>query len=380
MGIRTGSAYWDEKHNRWRIDVQKNGIRKSFYCSTPGRNGKRECHEKADAWLDDGIIDTHRKVSDMAVLYMDDLKTTTSQSHWRQYQNYIDNYICKAIGKVRMEDLTEQHFQSIINKAYQQGKAKKTLENIRACEKNFLKFCRKCKATTLLCEDLRIPKGAEKSEKTILQPDDIRKLFANETITVRGKEIKEHFIYAFRFAVITGMRPGEIVGLQRIDITDNVVHIMRAVNYYGETTKGKNDNARRTFKLTPLAQEIVKDQANFMASKGIISPYVFPGETGEPARQQTYAKHLKRFCEQYDITAATPYELRHTFVSVSKNLPMGTLKALVGHSEDMDTLGIYGHRLEGEMDRAAEEVNVLFSDILNPKKDETDSDSDEKTG
>lgn len=364
MGKRTGSAYWDDNKQSWRIDVQKNGIRKSFYSSTPGRNGKRECHDKADAWLDDGMVETRRKVSDMAKMYMEELKSTTSQSHWRQYQNYIDNYICKMIGNVRMEDLTEQHFQTVINKAYQQGKAKKTLENMRACEKNFLKFCRKCKTTTLLCEDIRIPKGAEKSEKIILQPDDIRKLFQYDSIIERGKEHSEHFIYAFRFAVVTGMRPGEIVGLQRRDISDNVVHIMRAVNYYGETTKGKNDNARRTFKLNALAQQIITEQSKYMASKGILSPYVFPGETGEAAKQQTYAKHLNRFCEQHEITAATPYELRHTFVSIAKSLPMGTLKALVGHSADMDTLGIYGHAVEGDLDRAAVEVNNLFSDIL----------------
>lgn len=364
MGKRTGSAYWDDKKQSWRIDVQKNGIRKSFYCSTPGRAGKRTCHDKADAWLDEGITDTRRKIKDMAVLYMDELKATTSQSHWRQYENYIDNYICKMIGNVSMEDLTEQHFQNVINKAFQQGKAKKTLENMRACEKNFLKFCRKCKATTLLCEDIRIPKGAEKSEKIILQPDDIRKLFQCDSVVIRGKEHTEHFIYAFRFAVITGMRPGEIVGLQRRDITDNVVHIKRSVNYYGETTAGKNDNARRTFKLSALAQQLIVEQGKFMASKGILSPYVFPGETGEAAKQQTYAKHLKNFCEQHEITAATPYELRHTFVSIAKSLPMGTLKALVGHSEDMDTLGIYGHAVEGDLDRAAEEVNELFNDIL----------------
>lgn len=364
MGKRTSSAYWEEKRERWRVDVQKNGMRKTFYSSTPGRAGKRECHEKADAWLDEGIIDTRRKVSDMALLYMDNLKVTTSKSHWRQYENYINNYICKIIGKVRMEDLTEQHFQSVINKAYQQGKSKKTLENMRACEKNFLKFCRKSKATTLLCEDITIPKGADKSEKVILQPEDIRKLFAIDCITVRGKEKTEHFIYAYRFAVVTGMRPGEVIGLQRRDITGDVVHISRAVNYYGETTKGKNDNAQRSFKLTALAKQILKEQASFMASKGILSPYVFPGEKGDAAVQQTYAKHLKNYCEQNGITAATPYELRHTFVSIAKSLPMSTLKSLVGHSEDMDTLGIYGHAVEGELDRAAVEVNELFSEIL----------------
>lgn len=372
MGKRTSSAYWEEKRNRWRIDVQKNGIRKTFYSSTPGRNGKRECHEKADAWLDDGIVCATKKVKDMAAEYMEDLKCTTSQSHWRQYQNYIDNYIVKQLGNVRVEDLTEQHLQSVINKAYSSGKAKKTLLNMRACINNFLKFCRKSKTTTLFCEDLRIPKGAQTSEKIILQPDDIRRLFSEDTIVIRGKEMTEQYIYAFRFAVVTGLRPGEIIGLQRKDISGKVVRINRAVNYYGETTSGKNDNARRTFELSPIAEQILKDQLVFMARCGIVSPYVFPSSTGECTKQQTYAKHLKRFCEQHNITTASPYELRHTFVSVAKSIDTGMLKSLVGHSAAMDTLGVYSHDMQGDMHKAAGEVNALFDEILKSKEPDSE--------
>ena len=167
---------------------------------------------------------------------------------------------------------------------------------------------------------------------------------------------------------------------------------MRAVNYYGETTKGKNDNARRTFKLSALAQQILTEQNKFMSSKGIFSPYVFPGETCEAAKQQTFAKHLKNFCEQHEITAATPYELRHTFVSIAKSLPMSTLKALVGHSEDMDTLALVqtilmaghaaqrgGHTVDGDLDQAADQVNILFDEILTVPDDENDKIGD-KTG
>ena len=37
MGRRTNTAAWNGK--RWRIDVQKDGTRKSFYSSKPGRTG-----------------------------------------------------------------------------------------------------------------------------------------------------------------------------------------------------------------------------------------------------------------------------------------------------------------------------------------------------
>lgn len=47
MGRRTNTATWNGK--RWRIDVQKDGARKSFYSSKPGRTGQREANAKADA-------------------------------------------------------------------------------------------------------------------------------------------------------------------------------------------------------------------------------------------------------------------------------------------------------------------------------------------
>lgn len=371
MNKRTSTAYWEEKRSRWRIDVQKNGIRKSFYSSTPGRAGKRECHEKADAWLDEGIVDVRKKVKDMAKLYMDDLKCTTSKSHWRQYRNYIDNYIVKQIGMVAMEDLTEQHFQMVINKAYSRGLAKKTLHNMRACEMHFLKFCRKCKVTTLICENINIPRSAVSGNRTILQPDDIRKLMSIDTTVIRGKTEQEHYVYAWRFAVVTGLRPGELLGLMRKDIDDNIVHVSRSLNYYGELTTGKNDNARRSFELHPVAKQIITDQLNYLASRNIVSMYIFPDMDGNPAHQRTYSEHLKKYCRYNGISVATPYELRHTFVSIAKSMDCSLLKSVIGHSATMDTLGVYGHEVHGDMAKAANELNTIFSKIL--FNDDTDN-------
>lgn len=41
MGKRTNTATWNEKYNRWQINVQKDGYRRSFYSSAPAaeKNG-----------------------------------------------------------------------------------------------------------------------------------------------------------------------------------------------------------------------------------------------------------------------------------------------------------------------------------------------------
>lgn len=76
MKKRTNTAFWVEKEKRWCIAVQKNGTRKRFYSSTPGRTGQREANAKADAWLDDSIRDGKKKVAALYAQWVEELKLT----------------------------------------------------------------------------------------------------------------------------------------------------------------------------------------------------------------------------------------------------------------------------------------------------------------
>lgn len=122
---RTNTAVWMEKYNRWQIKVQKDGLRKTFYSSTHGRTGQSEANAKADAWLDENVINTRLNVEKTTAEYIEQLKLTTSKSHYIQYEYYINNWINPKIGRLKIEALNEQHLQSIINYAYNKGLSKK---------------------------------------------------------------------------------------------------------------------------------------------------------------------------------------------------------------------------------------------------------------
>lgn len=81
-------------------------------------------------------------------------------------------------------------------------------------------------------------------------------------------------------------------------------------------------------------------------------------------REKTYYARWKTYCTANGLTPCTLYELRHTFVSVVKTLPAGEVKQLVGHSQDMDTFGIYGHTLTGDDETTARAVNGVFLRVL----------------
>lgn len=48
--------------------------------------------------------------------------------------------------------------------------------------------------------------------------------------------------------------------------------------------------------------------------------------------------------------------------------PAQLLKAFVGHSESMDTFGVYGHEVAGEKRRAAKIIDNVFERIIKPQE------------
>ncbi|MBE7053425.1 MAG: site-specific integrase [Ruminococcaceae bacterium] len=364
MAKRTNVATWLEKYQRWQIKVQKDGIRKTFTSSTPGRKGKTECHIKADEWLEDDITNTKEKISSLFKKWLETLKITTSETNVRQYTSYYNNWINPNIGNIQIGNLNEQHLQDVINKAYRKGLSKKTLSNIRGCLLGFIKYCRKTKHTTLFPESLCVPKNAPEGERTILQPNDLKILF-NSNKTIRYKdETDEFYINAYRFAVLTGLRPGELIGLQWQDIENDTVKLKRSINSDNKITNGKNKNAIRAFDLTEFAKKVIQDQWHLQMQCHIKSKFVFCNIYGGQIKQDNLLKRWKAYCKYNNITKCTMYEIRHTFVSLAKTLPEGMVKSLVGHSKSMDTFGTYGHEVSGERKSTAMELETIFEKYI----------------
>lgn len=145
MNKRTNTAQWEEKYQRWRIAVQKDGVRKQFYSSTPGRTGQREANAKADAWLENDIAVKAGRVENVYQLWIEDLKLTTSTGNWKPVESRWRTWVLPIIGKKKVNTLTDRDLQTIINKAAAAGKSRKTLQLIASDLRAFCKHCRKAK-------------------------------------------------------------------------------------------------------------------------------------------------------------------------------------------------------------------------------------------
>ena len=356
---RTNTAVWMEKHQRWQIKVQKNGERKTFYSSTKGRTGQREANAKADQWLEGEIVSASAKVKDIYPKFADSI---LSEEERRNAAKYGGLYILPKLGNKKIATLTDDDFQSIIDAAAKKGVAgkplsKKTLTTIASFMKRFMKFCRRKKLTNLTLEFLEVPQNAPVKEKHILQPEQFAKLFTSDQTAMHGKQIFDDFIHAYRFQVLTGLRNGEVLGLQWGDIDGKKVSIKRAINDDSIVTDGKNKNARRAIYLTDSALAELNAQREISSSDSVF----------EIVSQSTYRHRWERYCAANGIPYIPPYNLRHTFVSMCRQLTDGELKSVVGHAKNMDTWGVYGHDLNGEKERIANKIQNIITDLLTDK-------------
>lgn len=350
---RTNTAKWVESAHRWQINVQKDGKRKTFTSAKPGRTGQREANAKADAWLDEGLVSRKVKVCDAWAEYFARAQKTTSESNWRPMDSRWRTWMEPRIGSRRLESLTEQQVQAILDDACAAGKSKKTLKNIKGDLTGLFDFCRRAGYMTRVPE-LKIPESARCKERAILKPKDFTILMNTDTTIYQRGRIKDPYIHYYRLAVLTGMRPGELLGLRWEDVEPGRVNIRQAVNIRREVTRGKNENAVRCVVLSTLAERELDAQRQLTGHTEL----VFGG-----ANEQYILKRWHAYTAANGLTQCSLYELRHTFVSIAQNLPEGQLRRLVGHSRSMDTYGVYAHDFGDQGAGDVQRLDALFSVI-----------------
>lgn len=349
MKERKTEAYWVEKENRWRCRVQRDSKRRSFYSTKPGRRGKIEAEKKADEWLRTNSRDENIRVGKLWADFLEEVRANVSHNAYVDHESRGRNWILPRMEHKQMAYTTPQDWQACINTAYQAGKAKKTLKNIRGSIITFCRYARKRRVPFEWPDDLIIPKNAPEGEKTSLQPEQLHTLFSEDTYTKRGRETLCFFVHAYRFLTVTGLRRGELCALNRTrDLKGRWMSTPHSINRFGEETDGKTKNADREFLLWDSAQKILDDQFQMLKERGIVSPWLFPDEDGQRLNPTKLYDQWCIYRRQHGITQSL-HELRHTFTSLTKNdVPIERLKPILGHGVDIDTTGVYGHRVEGE--------------------------------
>ena len=362
---RRSEAQWIEARNRWQVKVQVNGVRKTFTSSIPGRKGKHDAEGKADDWLESQTSD--KRFADAWAEYLAENKGKIANTTYVKYEGQGRLWLVPKLGRKHLSEITPAMWQRCIDDMADAGLSKKSCANLRGLISVFCVFCRRHRwdIETPLDGDLTVPRKATQGTRRILQPDDMRILFTDSTYVRNNVKRTAFYINAWRFIVVTGLRRGELAGLRVEDREGpNVIRINRAVNVLGEITEGKTENAQRYIALSQAARDILEDQKQLLKDHFIVSPWLFPDERGGMSDTNHIQRLWNSYRKQHSIQC-TLHELRHTFMSaVKSDMPEPLLKAQVGHGAKTDSLGIYGHKIDGDIEATATVIDNVFMRLL----------------
>ena len=179
----------------------------------------------------------------------------------------------------------------------------------------------------------------------------------------------------FSMLLLTGMRRGELLGLEwsDIDFDNATVNIKRTSQYtadkgiYTDTTK--TEKSKRLISIPCQLVNLLSDykmemlrQRFALGSQWVNSNRLFVKWNGEPMHPNTPYSLLHKLLVKYEMPLVSLHSLRHTNASImiANGADVRTVSGRLGHSQTSTTLNIYAHLLQDADERAAD----IVSDVL----------------
>jgi len=351
---------------------------------------KDKCLEKLEKLKQEiGIIQPDKTKAEMAFgewidfWYEQYSKITLRPTTQSEYESLIYKHIIPEIGKIQLDKLTQNDLQQFYSRLKLTGRKIRTQvygnglsdRMIRACHT----LCRKCleKAVeenlirTNPAIDCKLPPKKSKEMKVLTREEMQR-------FIIQAKF--DGYLELFILELSTGMRRGEILGLQWDDLNmkTGVLKISRQVvllNGKIHITEPKTKASTRTIILPP---DIVKMLVDY--KKTVNSKWLFPSPVKEdmPRNPSAVRKILDRTLEKAGCKHIRFHDLRHTFATtaLANGMDIKTLSAIIGHNSAETTLNIYTH-ITDEMQRTAAKkigqslgANISLSNRYNTDIDE----------
>jgi integrase len=172
----------------------------------------------------------------------------------------------------------------------------------------------------------------------------------------------------FLSAIHTGMRSGELAGLQWTDVDwrRNFVCVRRGVKN-GKVLPTKTGKARRIDLSDALKAELEamrrrRREEYLEAGKPEIPEWVFPNSDGGIIDMQNIKnRRFYRCLEKAKLHRIRFHDLRHTFASllIQNGESLAYVKEQMGHSSIRVTVDVYGHLIPGANRQAVNRLPTL---------------------
>ena len=201
------------------------------------------------------------------------------------------------------------------------------------------------------------------------------------------KEVVPSFYAVLLTAVRTGLRLGELTGLQwgDLDFHGRFIEVKRqwTRGAYAPTKSGKMRRVDMSRQLSEAMRDAMGSRRTALTVEGKeldLEEGVFRNGAGGPLDESNVRKRLLRPClERAELRQIHPHVLRHTFASLllSNGEPITYVKEQLGHASIQLTVDTYGHLIPGANKAAVDRLDdaECISPATNRRATEAESGS-----
>jgi integrase len=285
------------------------------------------------------------------------------------YKDLLRLHVRNEIGNKKLSDVRPLDIQAIHTKMIERGLSAKTVRFTHAVLSSALKQAVKWRMLPQNpAQFVDLPKGTRKEMKA-LSPEDAAAFLRAAA--------QDRWAVLFAFALTTGMRPEEYLGLQwkDIDLQTGIVTVQRALIWQSKVgwyfSEPKTARSRRSI---PLARYIVealvghrRRQAEERLKAGAAyqnHDLVFATGEGTPIlRRNLVRRHFKPILKMAGLDQSIRlYDLRHSCATLllSENVNPKVVSERLGHASITITMDTYSHVLPSMQQAASEKLEEML--------------------
>ena len=311
------------------------------------------------------------RVADFMTYWLEDvMKTEITSDTYDGYKNVIYNYVIPKYGKMYMSTLNQGYITNLYKEIT--DKYESVARIAKTVMKTALDYAKSKSVVSVNCAiGVSLPKSVKKTEYRVRQIDTQKTMTLPQVLTLIEASKDTPIYMQILFAVLMGLRRGEINGLKYSDV-DYINRTLRIKRQLGKKPNSKaedvapkmltkqdipvkTDSSVRELPIPDLVFEAILEQRKIYEKNRRRRKrefrdwdYICCSSYGNPRSKSYHFKYYKKILAENNLPDITFHQLRNTYSTIlmKNDFNVKGISQLMGHAKEIITADVYGDTQE----------------------------------